>query len=74
MINFEKDLSDKVIGNTTEYHQSVKFVIYSNHAPIIRNKISYKGLDYEVDSVLDVTTEEEQEEGLSYTEVEMYLL
>lgn len=45
------------------------FVIYTNHRPYLGDKIEVKGLIYKVTSMQDVTTDEEFEEGRSYSEI-----
>lgn len=49
----------------------IKFTIYSNHAPIKGDVIMYDSELYRFDSKVDITTDEEREQGLSYSEVRM---
>jgi hypothetical protein len=47
----------------------IKFTIYSNHSPKKGDVIVYDSELYKFDSKVDVTTDEEREQGLSYSEV-----
>lgn len=54
-----------------KYGDEIKFTIYSNHAPKKGDVIVFDSELYRFDSKVDVTTDEEREQGLSYSEVRM---
>lgn len=60
-----------IIGDEIIYSDSIKFIIYSNHSPLLKEKIIFNNETYVVDTIDDVTTYEEFEDGLSYVEVKM---
>jgi len=51
-----------------------KFTIYSNHTPCEGELLLLNGSVYRVESILDVTDDDEVEQGLSYSEVRMCIV
>lgn len=64
-------LIKEYVLDLVKYGDEIKFTIYSNHAPIKGDVIMYDSELYRFDSKVDVTTDEEREQGLSYSEVRM---
>jgi aminopeptidase C len=52
-------------------NNEIKFTIYTNHSPVKGDVIAYDGELYRFDSKVDITTDEERDRGLSYSEVVM---
>jgi hypothetical protein len=48
--------------------------MYANHAPSVGEKISIDGKIYEVESVVDCTEDDEANEGLSYSRVQLQII
>lgn len=63
-----KNIEDFIVGSYT-ISEHFNFVIYSNHAPNKDNKIFINKKIYVVESVTDVTSSDEFEEGLSFSKV-----
>lgn len=63
-----KDLESYIVGNYTPA-SDFTFVIYSDKAPYIGDKILVGDIIYLVENVVDTTTSLEREEGLSYSRV-----
>jgi hypothetical protein len=73
--NFDYDfkvVEPYVIGGYTP-RDRFWFTVYSDQAPAQGEKLLLSGKVYEVESVVDNTTDEEREEGLSYSKVCMSL-
>lgn len=66
----ESDLQG-IIGNIDDYGFEIKFIIHSNHAPYVGESYNFNGKVYEVESEIDVTTDDEFEQGLSYSQITM---
>jgi len=67
------ELTPYIIG---EYciRDCFNFIVYSNNAPHEGDKILIDSNIYQVKDVYDVTTDDEREEGLSYSKVRVCLL
>jgi hypothetical protein len=60
------------IGGIQNYDDDhLIFIIHSNNAPVVGDIIEKDFRIFECISSIDVTTDEEKEEGLSYNEVEL---
>ena len=71
MQEYNFSLIKEYVLDFDEYGNELKFTIYTNHAPQKGDIIVYDGELYRFDSKVDVTTDEEHEQGLSYSEVRM---
>lgn len=59
------------IGKITEYSDSIEFIMYQDKAPQKGDKIQRNGEIYECTSEIDITTDDEREDGLSYSKIEL---
>ncbi len=62
-----------VLHPSSENVTSIRFTTYSNHSPSENDVIDIGGINFVCYSVIDVTSDEEREEGLSYDEVTLEL-
>lgn len=66
-INFN-DIKEHIIGSYT-VTDWFSFVMYSDTSPSRGDVVDVDGVLYEVETVVDVTEEDEREQGLSYDRV-----
>lgn len=65
------EIKDYIVGKCVA-DDYFGFYIYSNHSPQKNDAINFEGTLYKVESVIDDTTDEERDDGLSYSCVWMY--
>lgn len=58
-----------IIGGVLLYADAILFTIYTNDAPEEGEIVEYNNSEYEVESIHDCTSDEEFEQGLSYSKV-----
>ena len=71
------EIEQGAIGGITfspsrEQFNSLKCVMYADQAPTTGDKMKFENVLYECVLDVDVTDDEEREQGLSYTMVEFY--
>ena len=71
MNEYNFSLIKEFVLDFAKHGNEIKFTIYTNHAPQKGDIIVYDGELYRFDSKVDVTTDGEREQGLSYSEVRM---